>query len=264
MGFAARLANRRPAPRRGQTLSIVREIIVQWLLPIIPATVAEITSRISATTLLASVEPCSAPADVPPRDLFGHHAACQRGAMFKARRRPAHCVHRLEHRSTLASSVVAKRGPIFGGISGLEHRSTLASSVVARRPIFRGISGLEHRSRHAAIFGHHAACQRGAMFSTSRRPAPRPLRPPRCLPAWSHVQHQPTSRRATSSATTLLASVEPCSKPDVGALTASSISNTAPRCLPAWWRRGGDPPPQRRGRLHLASQRVPWLAAGFR
>jgi len=40
-----------------------------------------------------------------------------------------------EHRSTLASSVVA-RGPIFRGISGVEHRSTLASSVVARRPIF--------------------------------------------------------------------------------------------------------------------------------
>ena len=62
-----------------------------------------------ATTLLASVEPCSAPADAPPRDLFGHHAACRRGAMFKASRRPAHCVHRLEHRSTLASSVVAKQ-----------------------------------------------------------------------------------------------------------------------------------------------------------
>jgi len=45
-----------------------------------------------------------------PRDLFlfGHHAACQRGAMFKTSRRAAQCVQHLEHRCTLASSVVAK------------------------------------------------------------------------------------------------------------------------------------------------------------
>jgi len=66
-------------------------------------------------------------------------------------------------------------------------------------------------------FGHHAARQRGAMFSTSRRASTRslPLPPPRCLPAWSHVHHQPASLYAISSpwATTLLASVEPCSSP---------------------------------------------------
>ena len=66
------------------------------------------------------------------------------------------------------------------------------------------------------LFGHHAACQRGAMFKTSRRAAPRPVRPPRCLPAWSHVQNQPLCRPATRSATTL---------------------NTAPRWRAAWWRR---------------------------
>ena len=73
------------------------------------ATVAEITSRTPATTLLAGVEPCSEPDAAPPRDLLGHHAACQRGAMFKTRHRPAHGVRHLEHRSTLASSVVAKQ-----------------------------------------------------------------------------------------------------------------------------------------------------------
>ena len=36
----------------------------------------------------------------------GHHAARQRGAMFKTRRRPDHGVQHLEHRSALASSVV--------------------------------------------------------------------------------------------------------------------------------------------------------------
>jgi len=68
-----------------------------------------------------------------------------------------------------------------------------------------------------ALFGHHAARQRGAMFSTSPRPrhapcrattllasvepcsapaavpATRPVGPPRCSPAWSHVQNQPSS-----------------------------------------------------------------------
>ena len=56
------------------------------------ATVAEMTSRIPAPTLLVSVEPCSEPEIAPPRDLFGHHAACQRGAMFPTRPRPDHCV----------------------------------------------------------------------------------------------------------------------------------------------------------------------------
>ena len=80
------------------------------------ATVAEIFSQTPATTLLVSVEPCSEPDIAPPRDLFGHHAACQRGAMFPTRRRPDHCVQRREHRSTLASSVVAKQR-ISGGFA---------------------------------------------------------------------------------------------------------------------------------------------------
>ena len=46
------------------------------------------------------------------------------------------------------------------------------------------------------ISGHHAACQRGAMFRTSHRPVPRTLRPPRCLPAWGHVQVHTSSRSA--------------------------------------------------------------------
>jgi ATP-dependent DNA helicase RecG len=77
--------------------------------PLSVATVAEITSRTPATTLLVSVEPRSEPDIAPPRGLFGHHAACQRGAMFPTRSRPNHHVVRREHRSTLASSVVAKQ-----------------------------------------------------------------------------------------------------------------------------------------------------------
>jgi hypothetical protein len=52
------------------------------------------------------VEPCSEPDIAPPRGISGHHAACQRGAMFKTRQRPDHGVQHPEHRSTLASSVV--------------------------------------------------------------------------------------------------------------------------------------------------------------
>ena len=113
------------------------------------------------------------------------------------------------------------------------------------------------------LFGHHAACQRGAVFRTRARPAPRPLRPPRCLPAWSRVQNQSSPRPATSSATTLLASVEPCSEPessprpatssattllasvgpcsrlDLVPITASITVNTAPRWQAAWWRSNG-------------------------
>jgi hypothetical protein len=90
----------------------------------------------SATTLLVSGEPCSEPDLAPPRDLFGHHAACQRGAVFRTRPRPDHGADRREHRSTLASSVVAKQRSSWWIRSGLEHRPTLASSVVtqARRP----------------------------------------------------------------------------------------------------------------------------------
>jgi len=71
--------------------------------------------------------------------------------MFKTSRPPAHCVQYIEHRSTLASSVVAKTTDFVLGISGLEHRSTLASSVVAKASDFlANISGLEHRSTLAS------------------------------------------------------------------------------------------------------------------
>jgi len=60
-----------------------------------------------AATLLASVERCSRP-EMSRNRLPRHHAACQRGAVFKlldaVRDRKAGC----EHGSTLASSVVAK------------------------------------------------------------------------------------------------------------------------------------------------------------
>ena len=72
----------------------------------------------------------SEPELAPPRDLFGHHAACQRGAMYPTRPRPDHCVDHREHRSTLASSVVAKQRISWWIRSGFEHRPTLASSVV--------------------------------------------------------------------------------------------------------------------------------------
>jgi len=130
---------------------------------------AHATSSSSATTLLASVEPCSAPDFAPPRDLIAHHAACQRGAMFSTR--------------------------------------------------------LRARSRDVFVIGHHAARQRGAMFSTRLRPTTPPLRPPRCSPAWSHVQHQTSPHHATPSATTLLASVEPCSEPDFVPAHATSSSS---------------------------------------
>ena len=165
----------------------------------------------AATTLLGSVEPCSAPAVGPFLAFFGHHAACQRGAMFSASRRPvprflrpprclpawSHVQHQPSARSTLSSAT-----------------TLLASVEPCSAPAVVPLD---------AFFGHHAACQRGAMFSTSGRPVPRFLRPPRCLAAWSHVQHQRSSRSTLSSATTLLASVEPCSAPAVGIGPARAI-----------------------------------------
>jgi hypothetical protein len=50
--------------------------------------------------------------------------------MFPTKRCPDHCVKRREHRSTLASSVVAKQWISWWIRSGLEHRPTLTSSVV--------------------------------------------------------------------------------------------------------------------------------------
>jgi len=200
-----------------------------------------------ATTLLASVEPCSGPADVPPRALSGHHAARQRGAMFRTSRRPA------------PGSSVLNTAPRWRAAwwrsGGYPSKVASATTLLVSVEPCSGPADVAPR----ALSGHHAACQRGAMFRTSRRPAPRRPRPPRCLPAWSHVQDQPSSRAATPSATTLLVSVEPCSGPaDVppralsghhaacqrGAMfrtsrrrdPGSSVLNTAPRWRAAWWR----------------------------
>jgi hypothetical protein len=93
-----------------------------------------------ATTLLVSVEPCSEPELAPPRDLFGHHAACQRGAMFLTRPRSDHCVDHREHRSTLTSSVVARQRISLWIRSGFEHRPTLASSVVTQARLPRNVA----------------------------------------------------------------------------------------------------------------------------
>ena len=70
------------------------------------------------------------------------------------------------------------------------------------------------------------------MFRTSRLPAPRPFGPPRCSPAWSRVQNQPPARPTPFRATTLLASVEPCSQPAV----CPPRPFGPPRCSPAWSR----------------------------
>lgn len=48
-------------------------------------------------------------------------------------------------------------------------------------------------------YGHHAACQRGAVFRTRHRPAPRPFRPPRCLAAWGHVSDETSARAVRRS-----------------------------------------------------------------
>ena len=206
------------------------------------ATVAEITSRIPATTLLASVEPCSEPELGPPRDLFGHHAACQRGAVFRTRARPAPRPLR-PPRCLPAWSRVQNQSSARPATSSAT--TLLASVEPCSEP---------ELAPPRDLFGHHAACQRGAVFRTRARPAPRPLRPPRCLPAWSRVQNQSSARPATSSATTLLASVGPCSEPELGpprdlfghhaACQRGAVFRTRarpaprplrpPRCLPAW------------------------------
>jgi len=177
------------------------------------ATVAKMTSRISATTLLASVEPCSAPVAAPLRDFFalGHHAARQRGAMFSTSRRASTRSLRLgPPRCSPAWSHVQHQPPCLYAISSSSATTLLASVEPCSSPAGEPL-------RDFFALGHHAARQRGAMFITSRRASTRFLRlgPPRCSPAWSHVHHQSPRLYAISSpwATTLLASVEPCSAP---------------------------------------------------
>jgi len=141
----------------------------------------------SATTLLASVEPCSKPAACLPRALFGHHAACQRGAMFKASRRPA-------TRSLRPPRCLPAWSHVQSQPSACHSPSSATTLLASVEPCSKPAACLPR-----ALFGHHAACQRGAMFKTSRLPATRSLRPPRCLPAWSHVQNQPSAQPEPSS-----------------------------------------------------------------
>ena len=68
----------------------------------------------------------------PPRNrLLRHHAARQRGAVFTVIDAVIGTRSSREHGPTLASSVVAEDVAARGAISGSEHGSTLTSSVVA-------------------------------------------------------------------------------------------------------------------------------------
>jgi len=235
-----------------------------------------------ATTLLASVERCSRPepttksAASPPRcspawsgvqdqgrprnRRLRHHAARQRGAVFKTR-----ADHEIGgFATTLLASVqrCSRPGPT----------TKSAASPPRCSPAWSGVQD-QGRPRNRRL-RHHAARQRGAVFKTRAdheiggfattllasvercsRPGPTTksaASPPRCSPAWSGVQDQgrPRNRRLRHHAarqraavfktradheiggfaTTLLASVERCSRPEPTTKSAAS----PPRCSPAW------------------------------
>jgi hypothetical protein len=145
---------------------------------------------------------------VKPRDLVGHHAARQRGAMFPTRPRLDHGVDHREHRSTLASSVVAKPR-ISGWIrSGFEHRPTLASSVVTQArlprnvasdpvlpPLLPGCAKGSAWGSPARGRGHgRRSASRGRSKSRSCSSRCRQARPPAVMPAsvsrnWYETRH---------------------------------------------------------------------------
>ena len=201
----------------------------------LPATVARRTSRISAITLLASVEPGSKPAVMrptrilpfrpprclpawsraqnqplcPPRDffLFGHHAACQRGAVFKTSRRARHAISSSSATTLLASVEPCSKPAVEPATRFLPlwpPRCSPAWSRVQNQP--------SSPPRDFFLFGHHAACQRGAVFKTSRR-----------------ARHAISSSLATTLASSVVAK-----RPSSG---TSLVLNTAPRWRAAWWRR---------------------------
>jgi|GEM_PF-2248429 len=167
-----------------------------------------------ATTLLASVKRCSRPdtsarsASSPPRcspawsgvqDQIRprnqpprHHAARQRGAVFKTRY--VRAISRLA--TTLLASVERCSRPDTSPQS--------AASPPRCSPAWCGVQD-QIRPRNQPP-RHHAACQRGAVFKTR------------------------DVREIGFFATTLLASVERCSRPEMSARSASS----PPRCSPAW------------------------------
>ena len=152
-------------------------------------------SRISATTLLASVKPCSAPAVVPA------HATSSSSA------------------TTLLASVKPCSEPDF-----VPAHATSSSSATT-------------------LLASVEPCSEPASCPLTRRLR---LRPPRCLPAWSHVQHQTSPHHCVQHLehrSTLASSVVakgPISR-------TSLVLNTAPRWRAAWWRRSPF-----RGRLCLS------------
>jgi len=129
--------------------------------------------------------------------LFRHHAARQRGAMFKTR--DAHeaigCFA-----TTLLASVERCSRP---------EMPTKPSAVSPPRcsPAWSGVQDQRCPGSHR-LFRHHAARQRGAVFKT-----------------------RDAQEAIGCFATTLLASVERCSRPEMP-LKPSAVS--PPRCSPAW------------------------------
>ena len=157
----------------------------------------------------------SAPAAAPPRaprDVFGPHAACQRGARFNTSRRAAYGVQHLEHRSTLASSVVANP-PISSG----------TALVLNTAPRWQAAWW-----RWESIPATSSAPTLLASVEPGSTPAGVPPRPATSSAPTLLASVEPCStpagvrpRPATSLATTLLASVEPCSAPAGVALVDS-------------------------------------------
>ncbi len=189
---------------------------------LIVATVAEITSQIPATTLLASVEPCSEPDIDPPRDLFGHHAARQRGAMFKTRRCPDQTAPRIVNTAPRWRAAWWRSSGFLGGfIAGLEHRPTLASSVVTQGRVPRKVTSdsvpricesastpvcRQFRAKPGSYFGLRCYESLGQRPPTSGTPMARGIRgaaacSPRRRRRW-FPSRRPTARCGRVSTTT--------------------------------------------------------------
>ena len=139
-----------------------------------------------------------------PRDVFGPHAACQRGARFNTSRRAAYGVQHLEHRSTLASSVVANP-PISSGtalVLNTAPRWQAAwwrwESIPATSSAPTLLASVEPGSTPAGVPPRPATSSAPTLLASVE-----PCSAPAAVPP----------RSATSSAPTLLASVEPCSAP---------------------------------------------------
>ena len=172
----------------------------------------------------------------PALALFGHHAARQRGAMFSTSPRPRHAPCRA---TTLLASVEPCSAP---------------AAVPATRPVGppRCSPAWSHvqnqpSSPPRALSGHHAARQRGAMFSTSRRPALALLGhhaarqrgamfSTSCRPALALFGHHAARQRGAMFST----SRRPALRQPMSSWT-SLVLNTAPRWRAAWGPGGGCP-----------------------